>query len=63
VIAEAPKISPHVEQMKENIAAPLHILPSAINIKATGNDQIGFIGREEGIAAQVVCLLEVVEPK
>jgi 2-C-methyl-D-erythritol 2,4-cyclodiphosphate synthase len=59
VVAEAPKISPHVEQMKKNISGPLRILPSAINIKATGTDRIGSIGREEGIAAQVVCLLEI----
>ncbi len=63
VIAEAPKISPHVERMKTNIAGPLHILPSAINIKATGTDRIGFAGREEGIAAQVVCLLEMINTK
>jgi 2-C-methyl-D-erythritol 2,4-cyclodiphosphate synthase len=59
VVAEAPKIAPHVEQMKKNIAGPLHVLPSAINIKATGTDRIGFVGRGEGIAAQVVCLLEM----
>lgn len=58
IIAEAPRIAPHTTQMKQNISQPLCITPDAVNIKATTNERIGFIGRGEGIAAQAVCLIE-----
>jgi 2-C-methyl-D-erythritol 2,4-cyclodiphosphate synthase len=58
IIAEAPRIAPHTGQMKQNISRPLSIASEAVNIKATKNERIGFIGRGEGIAAQAVCLLE-----
>ncbi|MBI3802645.1 MAG: 2-C-methyl-D-erythritol 2,4-cyclodiphosphate synthase [Nitrospirae bacterium] len=58
VIAERPRIAPFVEQMKINISRPLSIEPTRVNVKATTNERIGFIGREEGIAAQAVCLIE-----
>ncbi|RJQ46603.1 MAG: 2-C-methyl-D-erythritol 2,4-cyclodiphosphate synthase [Nitrospiraceae bacterium] len=57
VIAEKPKLLPHIDTMKDNISRtgiPLH----AINIKAKSNEGMGFIGRGEGIAAQAVCLLK-----
>ena len=57
VIAEAPKIAPHVDEMKAIISGCLAIAPEAINIKATTNERIGFIGRGEGIAAQAVCTI------
>jgi 2-C-methyl-D-erythritol 2,4-cyclodiphosphate synthase len=58
VIAQAPRVAPFVEQMKKNISAPLSIDPEEVNVKATTNEEIGFIGRGEGIAAQAVCLIE-----
>jgi 2-C-methyl-D-erythritol 2,4-cyclodiphosphate synthase len=58
IIAQAPRMAPHVARMIENIAADLAIAPGAVNIKATTTEQLGFIGRVEGIAAQAVALLE-----
>ena len=57
VIAEAPKIAPYVEEMQKKIARALFIRPEDINVKGSTNEKIGFIGREEGIAAQAVCLV------
>ena len=56
VIAERPKLAPHIESMKEALSRA-HILPGVINIKAKTDEGMGFIGREEGIAAYAVCLL------
>ena len=58
VIAQAPKLSPYRDEIKRNIAQALSILPSAVNIKATTEEGLGFTGTEQGIAAQAVCLLE-----
>ena len=58
ILAQAPRMAPHVAKMIDNIAADLGIAPGAINIKATTTEQLGFIGRVEGIAAQAVVLLE-----
>ena len=58
IIAEAPRMSPHVPRMIGNIAADLGVAPSAINIKATTTERLGFIGRDEGIAALAVALIE-----
>ncbi len=58
IIAQAPRMAPHVARMIENIAADLGIAPGAVNIKATTTEQLGFIGRAEGIAAQAVALIE-----
>ncbi len=55
---EAPKIKPYIPQMKENIAKAAHLLPEDISIKATTNETMGFIGREEGVVAYAVCLIE-----
>ncbi len=57
VLAEKPKLAPHIPQMQANIAAALAVHPDAIGIKATTSEKIGFIGREEGIAAYAVVLL------
>jgi 2-C-methyl-D-erythritol 2,4-cyclodiphosphate synthase len=54
VLAQAPKIFPHIHQMKVNIAAALHVNIQQVGIKATTNEGLGFIGREEGIAAMAV---------
>lgn len=55
---EAPKINPHIPQMQENIAKAIHISTEDISIKATTNELMGFIGREEGVVAYAVCLIQ-----
>lgn len=57
IIAQAPKMAPHISQMVSNIAADLGVENSNINIKATTTEKLGFTGRGEGIAAQAVVLL------
>lgn len=58
ILAQAPRMAPHVPRMIENIASDLGIVPGAINIKASTTEHLGFIGRVEGIAAQAVALIE-----
>jgi 2-C-methyl-D-erythritol 2,4-cyclodiphosphate synthase len=58
VIAQAPKLSPHVESMREHLAADLATEASRVNVKATTTERLGFAGREEGIAAHAVVLIE-----
>lgn len=58
IIAEAPRMAPHVSKMVENIAADLGIAAARVNVKATTTERLGFTGRCEGIAAQAICLLE-----
>jgi len=58
VCLEAPKINPHIPQMKKNIAAAASIDEDDISIKATTNESMGFIGRQEGVVAYAVCLIE-----
>jgi 2-C-methyl-D-erythritol 2,4-cyclodiphosphate synthase len=58
ILAQAPRMAPHMARMAANIAADLGIAAAAVNIKATTTEQLGFIGRLEGIAAQAVALLE-----
>ena len=57
ILAQAPKMSPHLESMKKNIAAALKTGAASINIKATTEEGLGFTGSGEGIAAHAVCLL------
>jgi 2-C-methyl-D-erythritol 2,4-cyclodiphosphate synthase len=59
LIAEAPKIAPHIAAMKENIAAALGIDASAVGIKATTNETMGFVGRGEGMAAHAVASVDL----
>ena len=58
VMAEKPKMAPHIPQMQKNIAQALEIDERNITIKATTTEKLGFVGREEGIAAQAVALIE-----
>ena len=58
IIAQAPKLSPFIPQMKVNLARLMGILPEQVNVKATTEERLGFSGQEEGIAAHAVCLIE-----
>jgi 2-C-methyl-D-erythritol 2,4-cyclodiphosphate synthase len=57
IIAQAPKMAPHIPQMIANIADDLGVQRNAVNVKATTTEQLGYTGRGEGIAAQAVALL------
>lgn len=57
IAAQAPKLSPYREQMRENLAQALGIEVSSIGVKATTTEQLGFEGRKEGMSARAVCLL------
>lgn len=59
IIAQAPKVYPHLQSMKQNIASALGVEPSCVGIKATTNESLGFIGREEGIAAMAIASVEL----
>lgn len=61
VVAQVPKLAPYIPQMRELLATDLHIESSAINIKATTTEKLGFVGRQEGIAAHAVALIQKVE--
>lgn len=58
VIAQAPKLAPHIPLMRENIAAAFGVDADRISVKATTEERLGFTGSGEGIAAHAVCLLE-----
>lgn len=57
IIAQAPKMRPHIDAMREKIASALDMDISQVNVKATTEEGLGFTGRGEGISAQAVCLL------
>ena len=58
VIAQRPKLAPHIELMRERIAGALNISVNDVNVKATTEEKLGFTGSGEGIAAHAVCLIE-----
>ncbi len=58
VIAQAPKLAPHIEAMRKNLASALEIDFSAVSVKATTEEGLGFSGEKLGIAAHTVCLIE-----
>ncbi len=57
IIAQAPKMAPHIPRMVQNIATDLGIAMNAVNVKATTTERLGYTGRGEGIAAEAVALL------
>lgn len=59
IIAQAPKMAPHISRMVEHIAADLGVALNAVNVKATTTEKLGYTGRSEGIAAQAIALLLV----
>lgn len=59
VVAERPKLKPHISAMRDRISTVLQIQPEQVGIKATTNEKLGPVGREEGIAAYAVALLEL----
>ena len=61
VLAQAPKLAPHILQMRENIAAALGCEVGRVSVKATTEEKLGFTGAKQGIAAHCVCLLERAE--
>ena len=58
MIAQRPKLRPHIEQMERNIALAVGVDVSRINVKATTEEKLGFTGQEQGMACHAVCLLE-----
>ena len=58
IIAQAPRMAPHIPAMRERLAADLGISVEALNVKATTTEKLGFTGRGEGIAAEAVCLIQ-----
>lgn len=57
VVAERPKLKPHIEKMRDRLASVLQVEPDRVGVKATTNEKLGPVGREEGIAAYAVALL------
>jgi 2-C-methyl-D-erythritol 2,4-cyclodiphosphate synthase len=58
IIAQAPRMAPHIPAMREHLAADLGVSVEALNVKATTTEKLGFTGRGEGIAAESVCLIQ-----
>ncbi|WP_207001523.1 2-C-methyl-D-erythritol 2,4-cyclodiphosphate synthase [Trinickia mobilis] len=63
VIAQAPKLAPHIDAMRANVAEDLGLPLDRVNVKAKTNEKLGYLGRGEGIEAQAAVLLARVQPK
>jgi len=63
VFAQVPKLSPYKKKMEENIAGILNVESGLVNVKATTTEELGFIGKEQGIAAQCTLLVKVIPEK
>lgn len=61
IIAQRPKMAPHIPDMKENIAKALNLKVSQVNIKATTEEKLGFTGSEQGISSQAIVLVDLIE--
>jgi 2-C-methyl-D-erythritol 2,4-cyclodiphosphate synthase len=59
VVAQRPKLAPHIDEMRRRVAAALGVAVEQVGIKATTNERLGFVGREEGIAAMAVAAVEL----
>lgn len=57
IIAQVPKLAPHINAMKQNLAKDMDVDMGCVNVKATTTEKLGFTGREEGIAAHAVCII------
>jgi 2-C-methyl-D-erythritol 2,4-cyclodiphosphate synthase len=57
VIAQTPRLSSHIDEMRERMAADLRVTVGSVNVKATTTEKLGFLGREEGIASHAVALI------
>ncbi|MDE6097796.1 MAG: 2-C-methyl-D-erythritol 2,4-cyclodiphosphate synthase [Muribaculaceae bacterium] len=62
IMAQEPKMAPHIQQMRYNIAEDLCVAPDCVSVKATTTERLGFTGRGEGIAAEAVCIITEKEP-
>ena len=62
VVAQRPKLAPHIPEMREVISSILGVSPDLVGIKATTSERMGFVGREEGVAAHAVCTISVDSP-
>lgn len=58
IVAQRPKLLPHIEKMRQNVAAALHMTTNDVNIKATTEERLGFTGTEEGISSYAVCTIK-----
>ena len=59
IVAQKPKLAPYLPEMVQILARTMHVTPDQVNVKATTEEYLGFTGREEGVAAHAVCLLEL----
>ena len=59
IVAQLPKLAPHIQSMKFHISEALGLNPKRVGVKATTNEQLGFLGREEGIAAMAVASIDL----
>ena len=62
LVAQAPRMAPHIEKMRENLATDMAATVAQVNVKATTTEKLGFTGREEGIAVHAVVLLQTKAP-